>query len=274
MLSVPKTTTRRAFLAGVAIAGAASPIAASAAAAMLAPAIEALPSVPAASAAGPNPDTALMQMVEDFIATHKECKRWSRVRKREYKKHEARHPMPEVLNVRPEDVELDIPDARDSLERAQERARQYPDDPRYRDPYYFGNAVDQMRSPTWRMAKAETTGAADEGETSVRYWRLQPSPAARARADEIVAAYDEWKPRFDRLPRAYSDAERKTDVPFNREQRLQRKIARTPARTLAGLAAKVKVFALTMAEDADNAETMRMVASSFMRDVVALEKIA
>jgi hypothetical protein len=55
---------------------------------------------------------------------------------------------------------------------------------------------------------------------------------------------------------------------------LQRKIARTPARTLAGLAAKVKVFALTMAEDADDAETMRMVASSFMRDVVALEKIA
>jgi hypothetical protein len=58
---------------------------------------------------------------------------------------------------------------------------------------------------------------------------------------------------------------------LKREDRLQRKIARTPARTVAGLAGKAKVFAMTLDEDADDGPTMQMVVSSLTRDVLALE---
>ena len=63
-----------------------------------------------------------------------------------------------------------------------------------------------------------------------------PSPEARARADEIVAAHDEWSPY--RHPRGIKGKEARSERMFNRLSRLESKINRTRAHTFVGLLAK------------------------------------
>ena len=70
---------------------------------------------------------------------------------------------------------------------------------------------------------------------------MRPSAAARARADEIVSAFDTWQKRRDRRPRGYRAAERAMDAAGRRLCDLERKICSTRARSLAGLIAKARL---------------------------------
>src|SRR5437870_157697 len=63
-----------------------------------------------------------------------------------------------------------------------------------------------------------------------------PSPEARARADEIVAAYDEWSPKQDAPGSRKREA--RSERMFNKLSRLENKINKRRARTLVGLIAK------------------------------------
>ncbi len=68
---------------------------------------------------------------------------------------------------------------------------------------------------------------------------IVPSKAARARADQIVAAYDEWaKERIP--PRGYKKLARESDRAFDATTRLENKILKTRATTIEGMIAKIR----------------------------------
>jgi len=64
---------------------------------------------------------------------------------------------------------------------------------------------------------------------------FEPSPEARARADEIIAAHDEWRKKRDRKkPRGLVAAERKRNKVADRLIELEEQIAETPATSIGG----------------------------------------
>jgi hypothetical protein len=105
---------------------------------------------------------------------------------------------------------------------------------------------------------------------------FDPSPAARARADEIVAAYDEWWPKTHRrtansieprYPRGFSRVEKQHKRLEALLSRLEAKINKTRARTIVGVLAKAKVASLTASDhDGDHDP----VVWSVLQDTLAL----
>ena len=69
--------------------------------------------------------------------------------------------------------------------------------------------------------------------------RQPPSPELRARAEQIVAAYDQWKAAGER-PAGYDDAVRKMEEAEELYRDLEATIAETRAATVEGLFAKVR----------------------------------
>jgi hypothetical protein len=179
-MSTSNTTTRRAFLASVALAVPASTAAASAAAAMLAPAAQTLPTVPALSvAAVPNPDAELLRLVDEYVAGKKEYRRLARRREREYDKHEAANPMPDALMIRDEDIQLDIPESRHRLERAEKFKGDNDRLSALMRSYDDLSLIERLEKPKWPDYEMSSLTDADEGHGFfVR--RRAPSPPARA----------------------------------------------------------------------------------------------
>jgi hypothetical protein len=173
---IPTAPSRRGFLA-VLSAGAASAVAPAALAAPLAPVTEtALSGLPAAVPALPSPDAKLFKLLDEHRSAAIEQQRlykifekledqWFRRRKRE-------KPIPEVLRRRPEDSDLELPDmsAHDGF-------------------YQHRHGVDDLRGKTWLLSSI-TGNIRDGGEHIFRARMVTPSPEARARADEIVSAFD------------------------------------------------------------------------------------
>jgi hypothetical protein len=100
---------------------------------------------------------------------------------------------------------------------------------------------------------------------------MTPSDAARARADEIIAAEAEWHRKFDRKPAALREVERRRRAASNLADRLRRKIDRTRAHTFAGLAAKAQVAAIEGEGDTQFADTTL---KSILRDIRKLNPAA
>jgi hypothetical protein len=271
-MSSHQNPSRRAFLRGVAIAVPASSVAVSSAAALLAPVAETLPSVPATSAeAVPNPDAELLRLVDEYVAAKKEYRRLARRREREYDKHEAANPMPDVLMIREEDVELGIPESLTRLERAEKYKgesccalmRSYND----------LSLIKRLEEPKWPIYEESSLIDTDDSH-GVLIRRGAPSLAAGARADEIIAAYREWRPRSNRMPLAYRLVARECHKLAVRLDRMQGKIVRTPARSLAGIIAKAKAVASARATDRDwthSDESHDILAASIARDLQALD---
>jgi hypothetical protein len=94
------------------------------------------------------------------------------------------------------------------------------------------------------------------------------TPAARTRADEIAAAFDDWQSKRPRKPRGYRKAERAQLAAQKRQARLADKIFATPARTPAGLTAKARVAIVEMSPSAGEPDAD--IGISLARDVIAL----
>jgi hypothetical protein len=264
--------SRRRFL-GVLSAGAASAIAPAAVAATLAPAAETALSTPAPAVAPSLPheaevpflDADLMKLVNEYLTAHDEWRRLEEVLNRARKVQEAKYPMPDVLRVQPEDTELELPDQRGVYcgwldQRAQ------------RTNYHDGIWISALRKPQWkRLVEVD----APDGGSFYHHGSFDPSPAARARADEIVAAYDEWWPRTHRrtartieprYPRGFGAVEKQKRRLDALLSKLEVKIIKTRARTFAGLLAKAKVAVLA-APDLDR-DTDQAI-SAVMHDMIA-----
>ena len=109
---------------------------------------------------------------------------------------------------------------------------------------------------------------------TLRY--VTPSAEARARVDEIVAAYGEWRAAQERKPRGYKAAKRAYEEAERIESRLEQRIHSIQATTIEGVTAKARCaelyefepgvygdFSVSAAEDllALNAEVLEESAS-------------
>ena len=131
--------------------------------------------------------------------------------------------------------------------------------------------VDALREARWsRREKTET-----DDELVVRFVKFTPSSEARARADEIIAAFDQWQSDCKKWPRGYKKAVREVDTAERTYERIQRQIAKKRATTIEGLYAKVRCAVayekegarITEINSGGCAETM---ATSIFRDLEAL----
>jgi hypothetical protein len=247
--------SRRGLLLGL-MAAAAVPAVPAIAKAMPA-AVPAVPVAPiAAAVAGPEepfewdmhyPDAKLFKLVNEYLAADEERRRLEGVIDRAQKVQEAKYPMPDVLRVRSEDAELELPDHNgvyDGLffDRSS------------RKDYHDAMWIDHLRRPQWKRLAEYTP---PNLEPVCHYEGFDPSPAARARADEIVAAYDDWWPKLHRraareiktrLPRGYRAVEKQEERLSRLLGRLEAKINKTRARTFPGLLAKAKIASLVVPE--------------------------
>jgi hypothetical protein len=182
------------------------------------------PATAAAATIGPHPDAELLAMANQYAIAYK---KWSdlnlAVDRMDGSRFASRGDRPEVLNRREADAELGLP----SL-------WPYPND--HEAIWDRPIDVDPLREAKWNISSKSET----DDEVTVSLRKVTPSPAARARADEIITAYDDWQSRSERLPRGYRKAKHESDKAHRAYMRLERRIANTRANTPEGMLAKVK----------------------------------
>jgi hypothetical protein len=228
-MKIDSTLSRRRLLASVpAVAAAGVPVAATAFGGL-------------AMGATANPDAALIKLVEEWFAAKVEERRLREARDVQeeiwFEQHrKARRTLP-ALRIRSEDAALGIPPDRAAALTAAE--------------FYTG--VEHLRYEEWPHDIDETT-------------YITPSPEACARADEIIAAFEEWQRKCEPPHRAYHVAGREHEAAVDHTCKLLAKILKTPARSLAGLAAKARI----VVEDDDGTDEVCDYARSFARDLLAM----
>jgi hypothetical protein len=125
----------------------------------------------------------------------------------------------------------------------------------------------------WLQAEKWVTTTRSETEET---WKLsgeyaEPTPAARARADEIVAAYEDWQTTAKKPPRGYKKAVRERDRADKAYQKIEKEIAKTPAKTVRGMFAKLRCaqhYARTSAiDEIDSGGCTEVMAISIFNDV-------
>jgi hypothetical protein len=171
-----------------------------------------------AKAAEPEPVTAadpdpLVGRAKEYLAAATELQKIERVSKRLQEEHRAKYPMPDALLVRPEDDELGIPNRMKMVFMAWDEP--IPPDHWCLKHYNDAWCIDRLRKPQWeRLIDVEFrpgTAPYNRFNGGVGLESFEPSPAARARADEIIAAYDGWKPKYDRDPKGMAKLDRQHD---------------------------------------------------------------
>ncbi len=166
--------------------------------------------------------------------------------------------MPKTILVQPGDAELGLPEVPEIND----------------EPLSYDVRIMELKEPEWPVL--ETVDAPDgmrffytSGGTVFR--REPPSAAARARADEIIAAHDRWHAKYWRYPREVRSLERQADRASKQKAKLRAKIDRTRAYTVAGLAAKAQVAAIEGEGDTQFADTTL---ESILRDILKLRLAA
>jgi hypothetical protein len=217
------------------------------------PAVAPVVAVPIAATVEEVPflDAKLMQLVDDYLSANDERQRLEEMLHRAAEAQEAKHPMPDALRVRPEDAELELPDHNGA----------------------------SAPITTTGCGSTRFVGRNGKGSLSLRrciHEGFDPPPAARARADGIVAACDKWWPKLHRriaggieppYPRgsggiAMEKQRKRLEALLSR---LEAKINKTRARTVVGILGEAKVASLA-APDPDDDPAI----SSFLRDTVAM----
>lgn len=164
-------------------------------------------------------DAELLKLAEEYInAEQKYCDLIPLVEKMEVS--DEANPCPEVLRWREHDAALGLPFSFVGA------------DPWFDRPY----KVDKLRKAEWTVgSKIESE---DEFTVSVR--KFAPSEAARARANEIIAVFEQWWQKRCKPQRGYKKAQREADRAEREYRRLEDQIAETRAKTFEGMLAKVR----------------------------------
>jgi len=233
-----------------------------------------LPPIVPSAGGSPDPDARLLKLIDQYSSVNAEHDKVDAKWQKAYEKQKKSTPMPEVLRVRPEDDALGIPNVYREHREADAIVGNPPKAEKYeRATYDLKFLVDRLREPRWTRVKKIDPPEGTEffycgGAVAAEYF--DPSPAARARADEIVQAYDEWYAK-DAGSRAQQNRGARMERLCGRIFDIRQKIERTPARTFAGLVAKAKIVA-ELAEQDDESE--HPLACSISRDVLAFEPAA
>jgi hypothetical protein len=190
------------------------------------------------------------------MAARSDFRRLVREEDRMRLKHQAKHPMPDAMLVQPGDAELGIP-----------KPPSYPDGPISSS---YACRIYELKSAEWSVVRK--AGVFTTTGREVDFLDQQPpSAAARARADEIIAAEAKWRRKFDRRPAALRTIERRSRAASKLADRLRSKLDRTRAHTIAGLAVKAQVAAIEGEEDTQFADTTL---ESILRDIRKLNPAA
>jgi hypothetical protein len=234
--------TRRSFLMNTVVA---LPIAA--ALPVAAPAID----FPAPSfLPPPSPaDTELLALVDEYIFAEAESERLRKI----YNKLEEAFldkGKPGALRVHPGDAELGI---RAFIGRLGENHNSF--------------NIDVLRSPKWPHPDAKVELAMGR---IIAERLFKPSSQARARADEIIAASDQWqKTRNQKKPRSLLSAKRKYDKAEDVVIELGNQIAEMPATSIEGMIAKARC-AQAYGFDPDSDDELSTFGASIVRDLLAM----
>jgi hypothetical protein len=160
-------------------------------------------------------DSKLLALVEEYMVAHR---LWNELSNIADEMSIERGPPPEVLRIRPRDLEMG---------RKPWRAT----DDFWHRPCDIGQwrSVDETKSK-WR----------EKGDRSILVtWKVRAPEELRLRAAEIVTAYDQWwgsaRPR-----RGYKKALRESNRAQRNYYRLENEIAETPAGTIEGMMAKIR----------------------------------
>jgi hypothetical protein len=245
-------------------------------------ALVALPTAAAAMpAVTPSPDAKLLALVEQYIAAETGFRRvCTELSCGEDQMMEAgrRQSRPDVVRVRPEDEGLELPMPLDASIRKDATAE-----------FYRSCDIDKLASAEWRRCEkiklpAGIEAIANTDDPIRRYLDLTsvliactkftPTPAARARADEIVAALQAEQKAIKAAERKLGlrKIERERDRACRRASRLLEQIVETDAHTMAGIMAKVRCIRLhyqggeiTLDDDEGTSELALSVASDLAR---------
>jgi hypothetical protein len=234
-------------------------------------------------------DAELIGLAEQLLQVRKEVNRWDQLTSEMGAKHRRTNPTPEALKLQPGDEALGMPHPH-----LEDRARvkimeEYwghrvrdseADNAEPKERYYdFPMTIDTLRKAKWPMPiKADLPPGVRPhivaGAVGEHY--VDPSPAARKRADEIIAAYDEWSKRDDALDadpeyEAASEAEDQANYDF---EDLESEIAEIRSNSMVGVTAKLKALRAAIYPQTDVAiipdETDSPLIGSIVRDLFAL----
>lgn len=163
----------------------------------------------------PHPDADLLALAEEYVLAEL---RWCDLNQRvDYLEiDDRRKSMPDVLRRTETDTELGLP----SLV--------------IRDAWDCPANVNQLRQEKWPVG----TRSGTPDDMTWRFQMLTPSDEARARADEIIAAFDQWDAK--QYPRGYKKLVRERDKAFRVYASIEERVAAIPARTVEGLMAKIR----------------------------------
>lgn len=126
--------------------------------------------------------------------------------------------------------------------------------------------IEVLRAPEWPAPDSKV----ELGMGRVIAERLvKPSAEARARADQLIAASDQWRTiSKEKKPRRLLAAERERDECDDRIQALEERIAEMPAATIEGMIAKARcVVDEQYWPDSDDA--LSIFSASILRDLLA-----
>jgi hypothetical protein len=192
-------------------------------------------------------DAKLLALVDKYFADDAEYDRLSAAETELSTKHYASVPTPDVLRVRPEDEALGIQTSASLHYAHEEMLREggltVPKTEQIKPSHYDHMSVADLRKPKW-LTITKLDFPPDVGPwyaggfVGTRY--VEPSPAARARADEIIAAYDEWN-KAREMPESVALANDDLEAAVEELNELRNEIEDTPALTFAGLVAKARV---------------------------------
>lgn len=156
--------------------------------------------------------------------------------------------IPNALRKRPEDAELLLPIPANA---EGFYGVSIDDRGRYQGSRHLGS-VEGLCGPTWLYV--DTLKEGDKFSMVSR--RETPSAAARARADEIIAAHRRLVRRYNRKPPGYRLARRAAHAAESKTWGLFDKILETRAQTLDGILEKIRLSREIGLEDDGLAETL------------------
>ena len=207
----------------------------------------ATPVIAAAEATSPNPiaDSKLLALADEYVVAEQ---RWGDLVTAVDEMCCHRKHLPEVLRIRPQDLEL----GRKPWEATDE----------------FWHRPCDIRQ--WRCLMDFKTEYKEEGDRSeIVQWTIKPSEELSSRGAEIVAAFDAW---YNKKPRGYKKAVREMKRAERAYLRLEAEIYNTQATTIEGMRAKIRCAQVWQREEIEsiNGGCSEAMALSIFQDILRM----
>lgn len=200
-----------------------------------------------------HPDAVLIDLVEQYSVA---LRKWSQLSDiHSDLEYGPSKPMPDILNTRESDKKL---------------LAEYSDLWSLHDNKHIwsvGWVVDALRKEKWPRSKT----VSKPGRTVITTKHVAPSAGSRARADEIIAAYDDWQQTGEFPKRGYKKARREAKRAERELWAIEDQIENTRAKTTDGMMAKIRWQMLSQERSSvEEFYDTDCLAKSILKDIQAL----